>query len=77
MKRPNVDTSGTEAASKAVAEAQAAANNLNKNFKTDLSTENLSTVVAGGSADLTGTEATTTRKRRQGGGLSSALGINS
>ncbi len=76
MKRPKVDTSGTEAAQKAVAEAQAAANNLNKNFKTDLQTENISNVVAGGSADLVGTEASTTRKRRQSGGLSSSLGIS-
>lgn len=76
MKSPKVDTSGTEAAQKAVAEAQAAANNLNKNFKTDLTTENLNNVVAGGSADLVGTEASTTRKRRPQGGLSSALGIN-
>lgn len=76
MKRPKIDTSGTEAAQKAVADAQAAANNLRQNFQTDLATENLSTAVAGGTADVGGTEASTTRKRRNPGGLSSSLGIS-
>lgn len=75
MKSPKIDTSGTEAAQRAVADAQAAANNLNKNFKTDLSTENLTNVVAGGTADIAGAPIGGTRKRRAGSGLSSALGI--
>lgn len=76
MKSPKIDTSGTEAAQKAVAEAQAAANNLSSNFKADLQNQNLTSVVAGGSADTAGAEASTTRKRRTQGGLSSSLGIS-
>ncbi len=77
MKRPKIDTSGTEAAQKAVADAQAAANNLSKNFKADLGTENLTNVVAGGSADAMDANVGTPRRRRAtGAGLSSSLGIN-
>ena len=39
------------AAERAAAEAQAAANNMAKNFKADLSTENIATVLPGGTAD--------------------------
>ena len=70
-----MDTSGTEAAQRAIAEAQTAATNLNKNFKTDLSPENITNVVAGGSADTIGADVAGMRKRKQASGLSSALGI--
>ena len=75
MKKPKIDTSGTEKAQRAVAEAQAAANNLQKNFQTDLKTENMTQVMAGGGAEVANPEASP-KRRRQGGGLSSQLGIN-
>lgn len=75
MKSPKIDTSGTERAQRAVAEAQAAANNLQKNFQTDLKTENMTQVVAGGGAEAYIPESSS-KRRRQGGGLASQLGIN-
>ena len=75
MKRPKIDTSGTERAQRAIAEAQAAANNLQKNFQTDLKTENL-TQVAPGAGALTGVTDEAPRRKRRSGGLSSQLGIN-
>lgn len=75
MKSPKIDTSGTERAQRAVAEAQAAANNLQKNFQTDLNTENMTQVVAGGGAEAA-TPDSPQKRRRNGGGLSSQLGIN-
>ena len=75
MKPPKVDTSGTERAQRAIAEAQAAANNLQKNFQTDLNTENMTQVVAGGGAEAAIPESPP-KRRRQGGGLASQLGIN-
>ena len=74
MKTPKIDTSGTERAQKAVAEAQTAANNLQKNFQTDLKTENLTQVTPG--AGLTGVTDEAPKRKRQSGGLSSQLGIN-
>lgn len=75
MKTPKIDTSGTERAQRAIAEAQAAATNLQKNFQTDLSTENMTQVVAGGGAEEAA-NASSPKRRRKGGGLSSQLGIN-
>lgn len=75
MKTPKIDTSGTERAQRAIAEAQAAANNLQKNFQTDLKTENMTQVTPGASADVISTDEAPKRKR-QGSGLSSQLGIN-
>ena len=75
MKSPKIDTSGTERAQRAIAEAQAAANNLQKNFQTDLKTENMTQVVAGGGAEVAGDESSP-KRRRKGGGLSSQLGID-
>ena len=77
MKSPKIDTSGQEAAARAAAEAQAAANNLQKNFATDLKTENLGQVVAGGGAEAATKMASTgLRRKRQSASLSSQLGIN-
>ena len=75
MKTPKIDTSGTERAQQAIAEAQAAANNLQKNFQTDLKTENLTQVTPGAGAEAGVTDEAPKRKRRSGG-LSSQLGIN-
>ena len=75
MKTPKIDTSGTERAQKAVAEAQTAANNLQKNFQADLQTENLSQVTPGAGAEAVGTDEAPKRKRRSSG-LSSQLGID-
>ena len=76
MKSPKIDNSGTARAQQAVAEAQAASNNLQKNFQTDLKNENMTQVVAGdGYAELSNPESSP-KRRRQGGGLSSQLGIN-
>ena len=74
MKSPKVDNSGAEAAAKAQAEAQAVANNLQKNFATDLKNENLTQVAAGGDAAVA-TQTETIRRKKIGGGLSSQLGI--
>lgn len=75
MKTPKIDTSGTERAQRAIAEAQAAANNLQKNFQTDLETENMTQVVAGAGAE-SAIDESAPKRRRKGGGLSSQLGIN-
>lgn len=76
MKTQKVDTSGTEAANRAVAAAQQASANLQKNFAADLQTENLTQVVAGGTATAADTSSTSGRRRRSGSGsLSSQLGI--
>ena len=75
MKLPKIDTSGTERAQRAIADAQAAASNLQKNFQTDLKTENLTQVTPGAGADVVSTDEAPKRKRT-GSGLSSQLGIN-
>ena len=75
MKTPKIDTSGTERAQRAIAEAQAAANNLQKNFQTDLKAENLTQVTPGAGAEA-GATAEAPKRKRQSGGLSSQLGIN-
>lgn len=64
------------AAERAATEAQAAANNMAKNFKADLTTENLATVIPGGTADEFETNNPTRRRRNIGSTLSSQLGIN-
>ena len=76
MKLPKIDNSGAAAANAAIAQAQAAANNLQKNFATDLSTENVASVVAGGSAESSPTASSGQRRRPKGAGLASQLGIN-
>ena len=78
MKTPKIDNSGTERAQRAIAEAQAAANNLQKNFQTDLKTENLTQVTPGTGAEAVGTDGTdeAPKRKRRSGGLSSQLGIN-
>lgn len=75
MRSPRIDTSGTERAQRAISEAQAAANNLQKNFQTDLKTENLAQVKPGAGADVGSTDETPKRKRTRSG-LSSQLGID-
>ena len=75
MKTPKIDNSGTERAQRAVAEAQAAANNLQKNFQTDLNTENMTQVTPGAGAEAVVTDEAPKRKRRSSG-LSSQLGID-
>ena len=75
MKSPKVDNSGAEAAAKAQAEAQAVANNLQKNFATDLKNANLTQVNAGGDANSV-VQTETARRKKVQGGLASQLGIN-
>jgi len=48
MKKAKIDNSGAIAAQEAIAKANAAATNLQKNFQTDLKNENLTKVTAGG-----------------------------
>lgn len=76
MKRPKIDNSGAEAAQRAAAEAQRQATNLQKNFQTDLKTENIAQITPG--VDIVDDTAvgSTVKRRRQGGGLASQLGIN-
>lgn len=78
MKKVKVDNSGAEAAAAANAKAIEAANNLRQNMAVDLSAENLTTAVAGGTADagVADVIGSGTRKRRNTGGLASSLGIN-
>lgn len=77
MKKAKVDNSGTEAANRAIAAANEASNNMARNFKVDLANENISNVVAGGSAaDSAVALDQGSRKKRQAGGLASQLGIN-
>ena len=77
MKTPKVDTSGTERAQQAIADAQNAASNLQKNYKADLTTENLTQIApGGGAADVGAMSPDTSRRRRQGSGLASQLGIS-
>lgn len=75
MKKPKVDNSGAAAAAKAQAEAQAISNNLRTNFQTDLKNENVTAVDAGGGA-AQALDTTGGKRKRQGQGLSSTLGIN-
>lgn len=71
-----VDHSGTDLANQAIADAQTQANELQKNFSTDLSTNNLTQAVAGSDAQGSAMDMTNPLKRkRTGSGLSSALGI--
>lgn len=58
------------------AKQQQSLQNMQANAQVDLRTDNLTTVVAGGTADLLATDDTAARKRRQGGGLASSLGLN-
>lgn len=77
MKSPKVDMSGVEAANKAMAEATAAAGNLQKNFQTDLKSENLTKVEAGGASEIAAAASPTAKRRKtSGGGLASTLGVN-
>ena len=76
MKAPKVDTSGTEKAQKAIADAQAAATNLQKNFAADLKTENITQVTPGGTAESQDMVSGVRKKRPASGGLASQLGIN-
>jgi len=76
MKTPKVDTSGTEKAQKAIAEAQRAATNLQQNYAADLKTENITQVTPGGAAAAADGVDAVRRKKQAGGGLASQLGIN-
>lgn len=76
MKAPKIDTSGTEAAQRAVAEAQQASANLQQNFQKDLRTENLVTVAPAAGAEAAADATTTAKRRRVGTGLASQLGVN-
>jgi hypothetical protein len=79
MKQPDNSAAirAQEQAAKAAAEAQLAANNLKSNLSKDLSTENMSKIVAGGSAAALDTATgSTQRKKRPTGSLSSQLGVN-
>ena len=66
------------AAAKAAAEAAMQQRNLAANMGTDLTNQNKGTVIAGGSADVVdaATPDAGKKKRRQGGSLSSQLGVN-
>ena len=85
MKKSGISKSAQRAqteAANAQAEAQAAqakaveaANNMTQNFKTDLTSENMAQVVAGGSAAAADTATTDLKKKRPRGQLSSQLGL--
>lgn len=81
------DVEGADAERKRMAEAQAAAAraaeegrvaaaNMEKNFAADLKQENLTQVIAGGSADTFGGESDLKKKRKPTAPLSSQLGIS-
>ena len=79
MKSPKVSKSAQAAqvaAERAQAQAQEAANNLQKNFAADLSMDNAAQVVASGTAAAMDTGVgTSTKKKRPSGTVSSQLGI--
>lgn len=64
------------AAERAAAEAQAAANNMAKNFAANLKNENIPQVVPGGTDVVDNTVAPNRKRRVAGTGLSTQLGIN-
>lgn len=76
MKSPKIDNSGVEAAQRAAAEAQRQAANLQKNFQTDLKTENVAQVIPGVDSSSDEVMGSSVKRRRQVGGLASQLGIN-
>ena len=55
---------------------EAALNNMNANFKADLSNSDVAKVEVGGSADASTVDSITKRKKVAGGTLSSTLGLN-
>ena len=79
MKRPKVSKSAQAAqvaAENAQAQAQEAANNLQKNFAADLSLDNAAQVVASGTAaEMDTGVGTSKKKKRPSGTVSSQLGI--
>jgi hypothetical protein len=75
MKAPKIDTSGTEMAQRAVAEAQQASVNLQKNFAADLGINNMADIVPGGTAAQQ-PGASTKRRRANGNTIASALGLD-
>ena len=78
MKSPKPSKSAQRAqvaAEKAQAQAQEAANNLQKNFAADLSMDNATQVVASGTADIGEGVGTSLKKKRPTGTVSSQLGI--
>lgn len=77
MKRPKVDNTGVAQANQAIADAQAAANNLKQNFAADLRSENIASIKAGGGAEAASSGApVSTYRRRRTPGLATQLGIN-
>lgn len=56
--------------------AQRAQQDMEANFRADLSGDNKATVVAGGSADALGAATDSTKRKRAVGGLASTLGLN-
>lgn len=76
MKKPKVDMSGVEAANKAIAAANLAAQNMQKNFSADLKNENIANVTPGGGDEAANPIIQNARRKRSGGGLSSQLGVN-
>lgn len=65
-----------EAAQKQAAQLQAQQQLMQSNFAADLKGENLSSVVAGGSADASPSSAMDPTKRKRASGLSSTLGFS-
>lgn len=77
MKTPKVDMSGVARANQAIADAQAAAQNMQKNYQADLKTQNLTKVDAGGAAAAAAGESPIAKRRRsQTAGMASSLGVN-
>lgn len=62
-------------ANRQAAEQQQLLQNMQSNFAADLKGENLSNVVAGGTADLSGMGSEDARRRRRTGGLTASLGV--
>lgn len=74
MKTPKIDDGGAAArAEEARKKAEAEAKNLEANYKADLTTENVTEAVAGGTAEAVVGD---TLKKRKPQTLSSSLGIN-
>lgn len=73
MKKPKVDMSGVAAANEANAAANRAATNLERNFRADLSTNNVANVIPGGGADAAAPVETNKRRNWQPSKVASQL----
>lgn len=75
MRTAKIDTSGTEMAQRAIADANIASRNLQQNMQADLGIDNIADIVPGGTAAMQpGTN--TKRKRSGSNSIAASLGLD-